>query len=142
MPDAPLIPMLPMEFIHRVAAEHACVAAGAEAPAMAVVPRPPSPQPPESPDGEPQAARRRRTRHPGYSRGRQWVQRRAYVLFRDQGVCAYCGGPANTVDHVVPRCRGGAHTADNLVACCGACNLDKGNLDVVEFVTTKRLTTP
>ena len=32
-----------------------------------------------------------------------------------------------TLDHVVPRSRGGASTWENLVACCHACNRQKGN---------------
>jgi 5-methylcytosine-specific restriction endonuclease McrA len=44
------------------------------------------------------------------------------VLGRDQHICAYCGGRAATIDHVLPRCRGGGDTWFNLVAACQACN--------------------
>jgi 5-methylcytosine-specific restriction endonuclease McrA len=54
------------------------------------------------------------------------VSRRG-VLRRDGHRCAYCAGPATTVDHVVPRSRGGADTWENLVACCVRCNNAKGN---------------
>ncbi|MGN6452803.1 MAG: HNH endonuclease [Steroidobacteraceae bacterium] len=49
------------------------------------------------------------------------------VLHRDQHFCAYCGGHADTVDHVLPRCRGGGDTWFNLVAACQSCNGLKGD---------------
>ncbi len=48
------------------------------------------------------------------------------VKRRDK-VCAYCGGPAETVDHVLPKSRGGASTWTNLVAACSPCNHAKAN---------------
>jgi len=54
------------------------------------------------------------------------LTRRA-VLRRDGGMCAYCAGPADTVDHVVPRSRGGRHEWTNVVASCQAHNLMKGD---------------
>ncbi|MBK8445700.1 MAG: HNH endonuclease [Micropruina sp.] len=44
------------------------------------------------------------------------------VLRRDRFRCAYCGGPADTRDHIVPRSRGGASSWLNLVAACATCN--------------------
>ncbi len=49
------------------------------------------------------------------------------VLRRDRHTCVYCGGRADTVDHVLPRCRGGGDTWFNLVAACQACNGLKGD---------------
>jgi 5-methylcytosine-specific restriction endonuclease McrA len=49
------------------------------------------------------------------------------VLQRDQFTCAYCGGRATTVDHVLPRSRGGADNWLNTVASCGPCNNRKGS---------------
>jgi len=54
------------------------------------------------------------------------LSRRA-VFVRDQHECQYCSGPAETLDHVVPRSRGGAHSWDNVVAACRRCNLRKGD---------------
>lgn len=54
------------------------------------------------------------------------VTRRA-VFGRDSHTCQYCGGPAESLDHVLPRSRGGAHSWDNVVACCRACNIRKGD---------------
>lgn len=39
--------------------------------------------------------------------------------------CHYCGGHANTRDHVVPRSRGGLNDWWNLVQCCFDCNQRK-----------------
>jgi 5-methylcytosine-specific restriction endonuclease McrA len=49
------------------------------------------------------------------------------ILRRDGFRCAYCGAPATTVDHVLPRSRGGPDTWENLVACCVRCNNAKGD---------------
>src|SRR6185436_5753385 len=42
-----------------------------------------------------------------HSRGPGWT--RAGVLVRDKRTCAYCGDPATTIDHVMPRSRGGGN---------------------------------
>lgn len=41
--------------------------------------------------------------------------------------CTYCGDPATTTDHVIPRSRGGTNTKDNLVPACATCNSLKSN---------------
>lgn len=58
---------------------------------------------------------------------------RAALMCRDRFSCAYCGDPADTVDHVVPRSRGGEHTWENCVACCSACNHRKADRLLVEL---------
>lgn len=52
---------------------------------------------------------------------------RRTVLARDGHRCAYCGGPADTVDHVHPRSRGGRHDWTNVVAACSRCNHRKAD---------------
>lgn len=42
-------------------------------------------------------------------------------------LCAYCGRPGDTLDHVRPRSRGGRTDQSNLVCCCAACNRAKGS---------------
>lgn len=54
------------------------------------------------------------------------LSRRA-VLARDSNRCAYCGGLADTIDHVIPRSRGGLHEWGNVVACCRRHNFEKGD---------------
>ena len=49
------------------------------------------------------------------------------LRYRDQGLCAYCAGPGNTVDHVIPQSRGGGTTWENTVLACGPCNNRKRN---------------
>ena len=60
-----------------------------------------------------------------YSNGPAWSRRG--VLHRDGGSCAYCGGHATTIDHILPRSRGGKNTWKNTVASCGPCNQRKGD---------------
>ena len=60
------------------------------------------------------------------------LSRRA-VLHRDRHRCAYCDGPADTIDHVVPRSRGGRHEWTNVVACCKRHNLEKGDRYLAEI---------
>ena len=56
---------------------------------------------------------------------------RKNILLRDRNTCQYCGDVLAsgdlTLDHVIPRSRGGNSTWENLVACCHACNRQKGN---------------
>ncbi len=62
----------------------------------------------------------------------RWMHRRSglctktAIKARDKK-CAYCGGRAETVDHVIPRSRGGTLTWDNAVAACQRCNHRKAN---------------
>jgi hypothetical protein len=41
--------------------------------------------------------------------------------------CAYCGGPWEHDDHVIPLSRGGLHILANLRPSCAHCNCSKGN---------------
>lgn len=52
------------------------------------------------------------------------LSRRA-VFARDDHRCQYCGGTADSIDHVMPRSRGGEHVWDNVAAACRPCNLSK-----------------
>ena len=58
---------------------------------------------------------------------------RKAVFARDGGRCAYCGAPATSLDHVVPRSRGGTHSWDNVVSACGRCNHVKADRAVAEL---------
>ena len=63
---------------------------------------------------------------------------RAALMHRDRFRCAYCGGKADTIDHVVPRSRGGAHSWENCVAACSACNHRKADRLLSELGWTLR----
>lgn len=49
---------------------------------------------------------------------------RSRILEKYEETCVYCGGDAETVDHVRPR---GGSEPENLVAACRPCNTKKGN---------------
>jgi 5-methylcytosine-specific restriction endonuclease McrA len=44
------------------------------------------------------------------------------------GRCAYCGGPFEHLDHLVPISRGGTHAIENLFPACSPCNLEKSGM--------------
>jgi 5-methylcytosine-specific restriction endonuclease McrA len=58
---------------------------------------------------------------------RQAPWSRRGVLVRDRHRCAYCGGRATTVDHVLPRAQGGADSWLNTVAACATDNHRKAD---------------
>jgi hypothetical protein len=60
-----------------------------------------------------------------YAKAPTWSKRG--VLRRDQYRCGYCGGVAETVDHLLPQSRGGGNTWLNTVAACLRCNNRKAN---------------
>ena len=64
----------------------------------------------------------------------KWKTQRLIVLRRDSYICAYCGEPANEVDHIQPRVLGGTDDLDNLVAACRRCNAMKGKRSEVLFL--------
>lgn len=70
-------------------------------------------------------------------RGQVSLTRRA-IFARDHGKCVYCGSPAATIDHVLPRSRGGRHVWDNVVAACRRCNHVKADRTLTELGWTLR----
>ncbi len=55
---------------------------------------------------------------------RRNLSRRA-LFARDEHTCQYCGNPADSIDHIIPRSRGGQHVWENVVAACRRCNMIK-----------------
>jgi hypothetical protein len=49
------------------------------------------------------------------------------------GQCAYCGSPAQSIDHVIPRSQGGLTVRENCVPACLACNGSKGSREVLSW---------
>lgn len=79
----------------------------------------------------------RRVREARLAKMAEYRATRARVLGRDAHRCVYCGAPATTVDHVVPRSVGGEDTDENLVAACVGCNKAKGDSSLAEFLARR-----
>lgn len=47
--------------------------------------------------------------------------------------CWYCGNPANTTDHLIPRASGGGDGDENTVRACWPCNRQKSDLSLEEW---------
>jgi len=47
--------------------------------------------------------------------------------------CAYCGDPAQSLDHIMPKARGGLTVRSNLAAACLTCNRRKGHREVFSW---------
>ena len=59
--------------------------------------------------------------------GRYVTRMVSTVLAHIGRVCYYCGGPATTLDHIVPRSRGGGDDLKNYRPACRRCNSARGN---------------
>lgn len=57
-----------------------------------------------------------------------WIQ----ILEGDP--CAYCGGPMEEVDHIVPVKHDGTNDWDNLAATCKSCNASKYTRSLLEYL--------
>lgn len=68
--------------------------------------------------------------------GGYWRRVRDRALLLSGGRCAYCGRPAATGDHVVPRSKGGRTHPTNTVACCSTCNTSKGDRTLNEWISS------
>lgn len=71
--------------------------------------------------------------------GRRSALSRRGVFARDGHRCQYCGGRAESIDHVLPKSKGGPHTWENVVAACKRCNTHKRDRLLSE--TSMRLAT-
>lgn len=72
-------------------------------------------------------------------RRRAALNRRS-VFARDGHRCQYCDGPAESIDHVIPRAKGGPHEWENVVAACRDCNVRKRDRLLHETSMTLRST--
>ena len=54
-----------------------------------------------------------------------------YIAALKEDPCAYCGAPAEQLDHIDPRSRGGADAWDNLTPACSDCNATKNDLPLL-----------
>ena len=72
--------------------------------------------------------------YPPFCKGPWWAAYREAILELDGWRCVYCGEPAETVDHVVPRAKGGTNHPHNLAAACELCNAAKGDRYTWDFL--------
>ena len=47
--------------------------------------------------------------------------------------CGYCGAPATSLDHIIPKFKSGSSNRNNLLPCCRTCNHHKGSRDMEEW---------
>jgi 5-methylcytosine-specific restriction endonuclease McrA len=87
-------------------------------------------------------ARRHRHRHPenlvvsnARGNGIELDRHEVAILIRDP--CAYCGGPASGVDHIVAVTKGGGSRWDNLTASCHDCNRRKRDDSLLGYLTRR-----
>jgi 5-methylcytosine-specific restriction endonuclease McrA len=52
--------------------------------------------------------------------------------------CAYCGEPADTLDHVIPKSKGGMTVKSNLIAACRICNGSKSDKPHQEWFQSQK----
>lgn len=63
--------------------------------------------------------------------------KQATILKRDNGICVYCGGAAQCVDHILPWIFSRDNREDNLAASCTVCNAIAGDKVFENFIEKK-----
>lgn len=63
----------------------------------------------------------------------EYKTNRKIVLESNNYICHYCGGHANTADHVIPISKGGDHKLSNLVPACKECNSTRQDRTMVRL---------
>lgn len=84
---------------------------------------------PDPPESEPERKR--------YQSGEGYVAAQKRLTWMLGDPCAYCGGPADTWDHITPRKRGGGHSDDNLCRVCFPCNSEKSSRTLLTFLAIR-----
>lgn len=77
------------------------------------------------------AKRLRKTRERGAAFSAEATE---YVDILANDPCSYCGGLADTVDHIDPIARGGDSSVGNLTAACARCNSRKKDRPLLVFL--------
>lgn len=67
---------------------------------------------------------------------------RLKVLARDNYTCYWCGGPGDTMDHVIPWSKGGRTTMTNCICACSMCNGERGDMPAEEYARIKNVPAP
>lgn len=67
---------------------------------------------------------------------REYTKTCYWIEITHNDPCAYCGGPADNTDHVVPISEIGmkANRWDNLTACCTQCNRAKWTKPLLQYL--------
>lgn len=73
--------------------------------------------------------RRLKKRYVGYS-----AETRSFLGMMRDDPCVYCGGIADTIDHIVPKYKHGSNTWENLAPACANCNNSKGSKDLLLYL--------
>ena len=47
--------------------------------------------------------------------------------------CGYCGEPATSLDHIIPKFKSGSSNRTNLLPCCRRCNTNKASHKMEEW---------
>tara|TARA_R110002020_G_scaffold266589_1_gene481637 strand:- start:38 stop:400 length:363 start_codon:yes stop_codon:yes gene_type:complete len=47
--------------------------------------------------------------------------------------CGYCGAPATSLDHIIPKFRSGSSNCNNLIPACRSCNHLKASTNMEEW---------
>lgn len=47
--------------------------------------------------------------------------------------CGYCGAPATSLDHIIPKFKSGSSNRNNLLPCCRSCNDHKATMAMEEW---------
>jgi hypothetical protein len=62
---------------------------------------------------------------------------RDYIYDAWNRECGYCGNPATSLDHIIPRFRSGSSRRNNLLPCCRQCNQSKASKNMEEWYLTQ-----
>ncbi len=65
------------------------------------------------------------------------AETREMVVILRSDPCAYCGGLADTIDHVHPVALGGGAQWDNLAPACRACNSGKKDRPLLQYLLAR-----
>jgi hypothetical protein len=61
-------------------------------------------------------------------------EHKTYASTISHDPCAYCGNPADSLDHIVPKAAGGTDTWDNFTSSCMRCNRVKSMKPLLRFL--------
>ena len=70
-------------------------------------------------------------------RGSRGISKNArnYLKKSYKGICQYCGGPGDTLDHIIPLSKGGPRGSTNVTLACADCNTRKGDQIYPDHIT-------